>query len=94
VWIERIKIATTPVYDVAQLVERDALTKIVVESLDQAQNELRTLPAEIEEMLGVLPPEVRREVEAEWGRDQRSAVLNDVRAIILDALGTKGGQGS
>jgi hypothetical protein len=40
----------------------------------------------------VLPPEVRREVEAEWSEDQRSAVLNDIRAIILDALGTKGGQ--
>jgi hypothetical protein len=60
--------------------------------LDQAHNELGTLPTEIQEMLGVLPPEVRREVEAEWSEDQRSAVLNDVRAIILDALGTKGGQ--
>jgi DNA repair exonuclease SbcCD nuclease subunit len=92
IWIERIEVSTAPVYDVAQLVERDALTKIVVESLDQAHNELGTLPTEIQEMLGVLPPEVRREVEAEWSEDQRSAVLNDVRAIILDALGTKGGQ--
>jgi exonuclease SbcD len=94
IWIERIKIFTAPVYDVAQLVERDALTKIVVESLDQAHDQLPTLPAEIEEMLGVLPPEVRKEVEAEWGEDQRSAVLNDVRAIILDAFGTKGGPAS
>lgn len=94
IWIERIKISTAPVYDVAQLVERDALTKIVVESLDQAHAELPTLPAEIEEMLGVLPPDVRGEVEAEWGESQRGAVLNDVRAIILDALGTKGGQAS
>jgi DNA repair exonuclease SbcCD nuclease subunit len=92
IWIERIEVSTAPVYDVAQLVERDALTKIVVESLDQAHNELGTLPTEIQEMLGVLPPEVRREVEAEWSEDQRSAVLNDIRAIILDALGTKGGQ--
>lgn len=94
IWIERIKIATAPVYDVAKLIERDALTKIVVESLDQARDELPTLPAEIEEMLGVLPPEVRKEVEAEWGEGQRSAVLSEVRAIILDALGTKGGQAS
>ena len=50
--------------------------------------------ARYDEMLGVLPPEVRSEVEAEWGKDQRSAVLNDVRAIILDALGTKRGQES
>lgn len=93
IWIERIKISTTPVYDVAQLVERDALTRIVVESLDQAHSELRTLPAEIVEMLEVLPLEVRKEVEAEWGGDQQG-VLSDVRAIILEALSTKGGQGS
>lgn len=91
-WVERIKIATAPVYDVAQLAERDALTKIVVENLAEAQEKLPALPAEIEEMLGVLPPEIRSEVEVEWTGDQRTAVLSDVRAIILDALGTKGGQ--
>jgi len=93
-WIERIKIATTPVYDVAQLAQRDALTKIVVENLDQARVNLEVLPAEIGEMLAVLPPEVRHEVELEWSGEQRSAVLDDVRAIILDALGTKGGEPS
>lgn len=94
IWIERIRISTAPVYDVAKLVERDALTKLVVESLDRAHSELPTLPAEIEEMLGVLPPEVRSEVEAEWSEGRRGAVLEDVRAIILDALGTRGGQAS
>ena len=92
VWIERIKIATTPVYDVNQLAERDALTKIVLENLNEAHETMATLPAEILDMLDVLPPEVRKEVEAEWGEDQRREVLNDVRAIILDALATKGGQ--
>lgn len=92
IWIERIKIATTPVYDVAQLAERDALTKTVVESLDHAHETMPTLPAEMMDMLEVLPPEVRQEIEAEWGEDQRRAVLNDVRAIILDALGTRGGR--
>ena len=92
VWIERIKIATTPVYDVNQLAERDALTKIVLENLNEAHETMATLPAEIVDMLDVLPPEVRKEVEAEWGEDQRREVLNDVRAIILDALATKGGQ--
>ena len=93
-WIERVKIATAPVYDLAQLADRDALTKIVVQSLDEAREKLLALPAEIEELLEVLPSEVRSEVEAEWGDEQRSAVLNDVRAIILDALGTKGGPAS
>jgi DNA repair exonuclease SbcCD nuclease subunit len=90
IWIERIKIVTTPVYDVARLAERDALTRIVVENLDQARAELKALPPEIGEMLSVLPPEVRSEVEAEWSGDQRGTVLDDVRAIIIDALGTKG----
>ncbi len=94
IWIERIKIVTTPVYDVARLAERDALTRIVVENLDQARAELEALPAEIGEMLSVLPPEVRSELEGEWSGDQRGAVLDDVRAIILDALGTKGGESS
>ena len=90
-WLERIKIATAPVYDIAQLAERDALTKLVVENLAAAQTTLPALPAELEEMLDVLPPEIRGEVEAEWNGDQRTAVLNEVRAIILDALGTTGG---
>jgi hypothetical protein len=76
------------------LAARDALTKIVVDNLDEARDHLTTLPTEIEEMLAVLPPEVRSEVEAEWNVGQRTAVLDDVRAIILDALGTKGGQAS
>ncbi len=92
IWIERIKMETTPVYDIAQLAERDALTKIVVENLEEAQDRQITLPAEIEEMLVVLPPEVRTDVEAEWGVNQRANLLNDVRAIVLDALATKGGQ--
>ena len=93
-WIERIKMATAPVYTITQLAERDALTKIVVENLDETHDQQITLPPEIEEMLGVLPPEIRSEVEAEWNGDQRNAVLSDVRAIILDALATKGGQGA
>lgn len=91
VWIERIKVATTPVYDLAQLAERDALTKIVLETLDQARDGLKVLPPEIGEMLDVLPPEVRREVEADLAEERRTAILEDVRSIILDALGTKGG---
>jgi hypothetical protein len=55
---------------------------------------LTALPVEIEEMFGLLPPEVRSEIEAEWAEDHRAAILRDVRAIILDALGTKGGQDS
>jgi hypothetical protein len=91
-WLERIKIATTPVYEVAQLSARDALTKTVVDNLAEAQSRRPELPAEIGEMFDVLPPEIRAEIDAEWAGDQSASVLNDVRAIILDALGTKGGE--
>lgn len=93
-WIERVKIATTPVYDVAQLAQRDALTRLVVEDLERACASLAVLPPEIGEMLAVLPAEVRHEIEVELNNEQHSPVLDDVRAIILDTLGTKGGEPS
>ena len=91
-WIERLKVSTTPVYDIAQLAGRDALTRIVVDQLEEAQAHTTSMPSEIGEMLAVLPPELRAEIEAEWSGDQRHTILSDVRAIILDALETKGGQ--
>jgi DNA repair protein SbcD/Mre11 len=92
IWIERIKVSTSPVYDLAQLVERDALTKIVLETLEQARVEPESFPAEIKEMLAVLPAEVRSEVESDWSGKDSARVLEEIRAIILDALGTKGGR--
>ena len=92
VWIERIKVSTTPVYDLAQLARRDALTRIVLETLEQNRIAPDNLPDEVKEMLGVLPGDVRSEVESDWAREGSSSVLEDVRAIILDALGTKGGR--
>ena len=86
--------ATSPVYDLAQLAERDALTKIVLQTLEQARIEPGNLPDEIKEMLDILPPEVRCEVEFDWEDSQRLTTMEDVQAIILEALGTKGGQSS
>ena len=40
IWIERIKVATSPVYDPGELAERDALTKMVLESLEEATSQL------------------------------------------------------
>ena len=76
------------------MAERDALTKIVLETLEQARIEPGNLPEEIKEMLDILPLEVRNEVEFAWDESQRSITMEDVQAIILDALGTKGGQSS
>lgn len=94
IWVEKIKVSTSPVYDLAQLAERDALTKIVLETLEQAGSAPASLPRQITEMFDVLPPEVRSEVESEWSEGRHVAAMEDVRAIILDALGTKGGQTS
>ena len=91
VWIEQIKVATSPVYDLGQLAERDALTKIVLDTLEQATHSPDDLPGDIVEMLNVLPLDVRAEVEREWDTDQRAALMADVRAIILDSLQTEGG---
>ncbi len=91
VWIEQVKVATSPVYDLCELAERDALTKIVLETLEKATNDLSDLPDDIAEMLDLLPPDVRAEVKGEWGTGEREALMADVRAIILESLKTKGG---
>jgi hypothetical protein len=94
VWLERLRVGTRPVYDLAELAARDALTKTVLETLETATHHLPALPDDITEMLDVLPPELRAEVAAEWDPDQRLALMEEVRAIILEALQTKGGKES
>lgn len=89
-WIERMSLATTPIYDIAQLAERDALTGTVLKALEQATHGLDALPADILEMLEVLPTELRSEVENDREVSQRDQLMGDVRAIILEALATKG----
>ena len=94
VWVERLRVGTRPVYDLAELAARDALTKTVLETLETATHHLPALPDHITEMLDVLPPELRAEVAAEWDPEQRPALMVEVRAIILEALQTKGGKES
>lgn len=91
VWIEQVKIATSPVYDLYELSERDALTKIVLETLAKATDDPSDLPEDIVEMLNLLTAEVRVEVESESPTDQPDALMSDVRAIILELLQTTGG---
>ncbi len=92
VWIEEVKLRTKPVYDIAELAERDSLTSIVVDTLHAADEGLGEMPADIEAMLEVLPVALREEVAAELSGEARHALLSDVRAIILEALATKGGE--
>lgn len=90
IWIEQIKVATSPVYDLSELAERDALTRTVLETLERDTHQLEALPSDITDMLDVLPPDLRAEVEEDWSAAQRAALMEDVRAIILEALRTKG----
>jgi DNA repair protein SbcD/Mre11 len=92
VWVERLKVQTTPVYDLDQLKERDSLTKVVLETLESGVDHLEVLPKDVAEMLGVLPLEVRKVVEIEWEENGRAEVMDEVRAIILESLQTKGGE--
>ncbi len=89
-WIERMTTRTTPIYDVALLAERDILTGTVLKALEQATHQPESMPDDIAEMLDVLPPEVRAEVEAEWALSNRAELMEEVRAIILESLETKG----
>ncbi|MDB6119047.1 MAG: repair exonuclease [Verrucomicrobiaceae bacterium] len=90
-WIETVKLRTTPIYDVSELAERDSLTSIVVETLHAADERLGAMPADIQAMLEALPPILREEAAAELEGEARHVLLSDVRAIILEALATKGG---
>ncbi len=92
VWVEEVVVATSPLYDLAELAARDDLTRIVLETLDAAGAGDLELPGEAAEMLRVLPAEIRCDLEAELAANGRAAVLDDVRAILLDALAQKGGE--
>jgi DNA repair exonuclease SbcCD nuclease subunit len=91
-WIERLRMATTARYDLNQLAERDALTRLVLESLSQAVSELASPPDAFTEMLQLMPVDVRSDLEAAWQPGRRPEVLADVRALILESLGTQGGE--
>ncbi len=92
IWIERIKRATSPVYNPAQLAKHDALTGIVLETLEQNRINPEQFPEDIKAMLDLLPSEVRSAVESNWTEDDGAKLLEDVRTIILDALGATGGK--
>jgi len=91
IWIEEVALATTPVTDPAALAERDELTRTVLASLQAAEDRPVDVPDEVAAMLKVLPGELRATVEDELTGGSRAALLDDVRAIILDALATRTG---
>jgi DNA repair exonuclease SbcCD nuclease subunit len=91
VWIEEVEVGTAPVVDPQALAQRDDLTRVVLASLDAAGSRSPEVPPEVEAMLKLLPGELRTLVEDELTDGHRGALLEDVRAIVLDALGTRSG---
>ena len=92
VWVEEVVVATSPMYDLDELAARDDLTRIVLETLDAAGAGDLDLPDDAAEMLRVLPPEIRCDLETDLAQCSRAALLDDLRAILLEALAQKGGE--
>jgi hypothetical protein len=86
-----VRLATAPCYTLEALKARDDLTRIVLESLEAAAHGELALPDEARAMLDRLPdPEVRPALLAELAEANRAALLDDVRAILLEALRATG----
>ena len=86
IWIEEVLVETRAVQDLAQLAERDDLTRLVLETLQAADAGGLEIDAETTAMLRLLPAEIRNEMEAQLAEDARSSLLDDVRSILLEAL--------
>lgn len=88
IWIETVEVRTTPRQNLAELAERDDLSRVVLETLDQAaRGEVgEALADAIDDLLKILPAELRDGVEAELATQWRAALLDDVRGILLAAL--------
>jgi len=92
-WIEKVEANTSDVLDLAELSARDDLTRIVLATLDAAGAGQLDVPSEVGDMLRVLPAEIAADMQAELDEENRYALLDDVRAIVLDAL-ARGGEAS
>ena len=84
-------VATAPVVDPEALAQRDDLTRVVLASLQAAAERPLEVPTEVDALLKVLPGELRAAAEEELTEAHRAALLQDVRAIVLDALATRTG---
>ena len=86
IWIEIVEVRTTPRQNLAELAARDDLTRIVLETLDQAAVGELAVPDEVRDLLKILPLELREAAADDLALEQRAALLDDVRAILLSAL--------
>jgi exonuclease SbcD len=101
VWLERVKLATRPLVSLAELAERDELTRVIVEAArtptsgpgdaDADAGAGAPLPPEALELLALLPSEVKAPLEEQWRGDALAEIHDEARALILDRLVSKGG---
>jgi exonuclease SbcD len=89
-WIEQVRLETTPMVSLETLAERDQLTKMVVETI-QSDTADQPLPAEITGMMDLLPPGLRESLNAEIAGEGRAELMRNACQMILNRLTTKGG---
>jgi len=89
-WIEQVRLETTPMVSLETLAERDQLTKMVVETI-QTETVEQPLPAEITGMMDLLPPGLRESLNAEIAGEGRAELMRNACQMILNRLTTKGG---
>lgn len=82
-WFERLKLRTTPVYDLEELAQRDDLTALVLEALENFSPDQK--PAAVTTLENKLPPAALSELASLDGEDSLS---EDVAAIVLHSIAT------
>jgi exonuclease SbcD len=82
-WFERLKLRTTPVYDLEELAQRDDLTALVLEALENFSPDQK--PAAVMTLENKLPPAALSELTSLDGEDSLS---EDVAAIVLHSIAT------
>lgn len=86
IWIEDVAVRTTPRQDLAELAERDDLSRTVLAVLDQAEVGDVAVPDEVRDLMKLLPAELRAGMEADLAPENRADLLDDLRGILLDSL--------
>ena len=85
-WLERIKLKTTPIYDLETLAERDELSALVIEALEQFTPTTSSNMTKLREKLrGVAQAELDPLFEPETDKQQQQ-LSEDVAAIVLQSI--------
>lgn len=95
VWLEKVRIATSPAFELSRLAERkDAVGQVAraLQSLRDDPAELSTLFESFADLRGKLPPEAREGLDALRldDPDLQREVLDDVERILVPELASAG----